>query len=56
METKNLQQAMFEYIDRVAEIMVDKLFNNGSVVSGELAKSVTDDNDVIEKTRWYSYR
>ena len=49
METKNLQQAMFEYIDRVAEIMVDKLFNNGSVVSGDLAKSIPDDNDVIEK-------
>tara|TARA_Y100000004_G_scaffold126261_1_gene142100 strand:- start:203 stop:709 length:507 start_codon:yes stop_codon:yes gene_type:complete len=49
METKNLQQAMEEYLDRIAEIMVNELFENGSVVSGALAKSIQDDNDVIEK-------
>jgi len=40
MKTKNLQQAMEEYIDRIAEIMVNELFENGSFVSGDLAKSV----------------
>ena len=49
METKNLQQAMEEYIDRIAEIMVNELFENGSVVSGALAKSIQDDNDVVMK-------
>ena len=49
MKTKNLQQAMEEYIDRIAEIMVNELFENGSVVSGALAKSIQDDNDVINK-------
>ena len=47
METKNLRQALNIGIDRVAEVMVDLLFKNGSVVSGALAKSVQDDNDVV---------
>jgi len=47
MENKNLQQAMAEYLDRVAEIMVQNLFENGSVASGALAKSIQNDNDVV---------
>lgn len=49
MENKNLQQAMEEYIDRISEIMINELFENGSVVSGALAKSIQNDNDVITK-------
>ena len=48
METKNLRQALEISLERVAEVMVDILFQNGSVVSGALAKSVQDDNDVVE--------
>jgi len=51
MENKNLQQAMAEYLDRVAEIMVNELFENGSVASGALAKSVQDDNDVVRNQK-----
>ena len=48
METKNLRQALEISLERVAEVMVDILFQNGSVVSGALAKSVQDDNNVVE--------
>ena len=48
METKNLRQALDISLDRVAEVMVNLLFENGSVVSGALAKSVQDDNNVVE--------
>ncbi len=48
MENKNLQQALALSVDRVAEIMVQELFENGSVSSGALAKSVQDDNDVVK--------
>ena len=48
MENKNLQQALDIAVDRVAELMVQELFENGSVVSGALAKSVQDDNNVVE--------
>lgn len=48
MENKNLQQALSEAVDRVAEIMVNELFENGSVVSGALAKSVQNDNGVVK--------
>ena len=44
MENKNLQQALDKAVDRVAEIMINQLFENGSVVSGALAKSVQEDN------------
>ena len=47
MENKNLQQALALSVDRVAELMVQELFENGSVSSGALAKSVKDDNDVV---------
>ena len=45
---KNLMQAMEEYLDRISEIMVNELFENGSVSSGALAKSIQNDNDVVE--------
>ena len=48
MENKNLQQALELSVDRVAEIMVQELFENGSVASGALAKSVQDDNGVVK--------
>ena len=48
MENKNLQQALDIAVDRVAELMVQELFENGSVSSGALAKSVKDDNDVVK--------
>lgn len=48
METKNLRQALEISLERVAEVMVNILFENGSVVSGALAKSVQDDNNVVE--------
>ena len=44
---KNLMQAMEEYLDRISEIMVNELFENGSVSSGALAKSIQNDNDVV---------
>ena len=48
MENKSLQKALSEAVDRVAEIMVNELFENGSVVSGALAKSVQNDNGVVK--------
>ena len=48
MKNKNLQQALALSVDRVAELMVQELFENGSVSSGALAKSVKDDNDVVK--------
>ena len=48
MDTKKLRQALDISLDRVAEVMVNLLFENGSVVSGALAKSVQDDNNVVE--------
>ena len=48
MKNTNLQQALVLSVDRVAELMVQELFENGSVSSGALAKSVKDDNDVVK--------
>ena len=48
MKNTNLQQALTLSVDRVAELMVQELFENGSVSSGALAKSVKDDNDVVK--------
>ena len=48
MKNTNLQQALALSVDRVAELMVQELFENGSVSSGALAKSVKDDNGVVK--------
>ena len=46
METPNLEQALTEYVDRLSDVMVNKLFQNKSFKTGNLARSIQNDNTV----------
>lgn len=48
METPNLEKALSEYVDRLSDVMVDKLFQNKSVKTGNLARSIQNDNTVTD--------
>lgn len=46
METTNLEKALTQYVDRLSDVMVDKLFQNKSFKTGDLARSIQNNNTV----------
>lgn len=48
-----MQEALDEYLQRVADAMVNQLFENKSVASGNLARSIKNNNSVVETNKGY---
>jgi hypothetical protein len=49
----NIQEALDEYLERIADAMVNNLYENKSVATGKLAKSIKNDNRVVETEEGY---
>lgn len=48
-----IQEALEEYLERIADTMVQNLFENKSVGSGDLARSIQQNNTVVETDKGY---
>jgi hypothetical protein len=48
-----MQEALDEYLKRIADAMVNQLFENKSVASGNLARSIKNNNEVVETNNGY---
>lgn len=48
-----IQEALNEYLERISDAMVNNLFNNRSVKTGDLARSIKKNNTVEETTDGY---
>ena len=57
MDTPNLKEALQEFGIRIADEMRNQLFENNSVVTGDLARSITtsvsDDDNIVLSLDWY---
>ena len=50
----NIEEALDEYLERIADAMINNLYENKSVATGDLAKSIKNNNSVIETEEGYT--